>query len=287
MGAAADPALAGHYSHCDEAIRAGDRDRWLANLLAPADKSPHLAALYAFNLEIARVREIVSEPMPGEMRLQFWRDAILGEAGGDAEGHPVAAALLDTIRRFSLPRKAFTDLIEARRFDLYDDPMPSEADLEGYCGETASALFRLASLVLAAGADPGGADAAGHAGVAFAMVGLMRALPWHVARGQVFIPADLLARHGITRDDLLAGRISEKIAAALAEMRAIARRHLVAAQAAMAEVEPRAHAAFLPLALCPAYLSQMQRRAYDPFTALIDLPQWRKQWILWRASRRV
>jgi len=285
MVSAADSALAAHYLHCDELIRAGDRDRWLANLLAPADKRLHLSALYAFNLEIARVREIVADPMPGEIRFQWWRDALAG-VRGDVQAHPVAAPLIDTIRRFNLPRKAFTDLIAARSFDLYDDPMPTEADLEGYCGETSSALIRLATLVLAAGADPGGADAAGHAGVAFAMTGLMRALPWHASRGQVFIPGDLLARHGIGRDDLLAGRPGAPIAAVLADMRSATRRHLGAARAAMASVASPARPAFLPVALCPAYLRLMERRSYDPFTTLIELPQWRKQWILWRASWR-
>lgn len=284
--AASTSALAEQYLYCDEAIRSADRDRWLANLLAPADKRWHLSALYAFSLEIARVREIVAEPLPGQMRFQWWRDALAGEARGGIEGHPVAAALIDTIERFRLPRKAFTDLIAARTFDLYDDPMPSEADLEGYCGETSSALIRLATLVLAGGADPGGAEAAGHAGVAYAMTGLMRALPWHSARGQVFLPADLLARHGIGRDALLARRPSAALAAVLAEMRARVRGHLEAARTAMARVQRPARAAFLPMALCPAYLGLMERPSYDPFATRIDLPQWRKQWILWRASRR-
>jgi phytoene synthase len=284
MEPAVESALAGHYLHCDEAIRAGDRDRWLANLLAPADKRLHLSALYAFNLEIARVRELVSGPLPGEIRLQWWRDALENGARGDVQAHPVAAPLIDTIRRFGLPRQAFLDLVAARTFDLYDDPMPTLADLEGYCGETSSALIRLATLILAGGADPGGAEAAGHAGVALAMTGLMRALPWHVSRGQVFVPGDLLARHGIGRDELLAGQLGGPVAAALAELRAAARRHLGAARALMAQVAGPARRAFLPVALCPAYLGQMERRSYDPFTTLIDLPQWRKQWILWRAS---
>ena len=279
-------ALGAHYLHCDEAIRAGDRDRWLANLLAPADKRLHLSALYAFNLEIARVRELVSDPLPGELRFQWWRDALEGEARGDVQAHPVAAPLIDTIRRFSLPRQPFIDLIDARTFDLYDDPMPTLADLEGYCGETSSALIRLATLILAAGADPGGADAAGHAGVALALTGLMRALPWHASRGQVFVPGDLLARHSIGRDDLLAGQPSGPVAAVLAELRATTRRHLGAARALMAHVAGPARRAFLPVALCPAYLGLMERRSYDPFTTLIELPQWRKQWILWRAAWR-
>jgi phytoene synthase len=286
MASTSDSALAAHYLHCDELVRAADRDRWLANLLAPSDKRLYLSALYAFNLEIARVRETVSNPLPGEIRFRWWRDA-LESGAAETQAHPVAAALVDTIRRFRLPLKAFTDLLDARIFDLYDDPMPSESDLEGYCGETSSSLFRLATLVLADGEDPGGADAAGHAGVAYAVTGLMRALPWHAARGQIFIPADLLARYGIGRDDFLTQRSSGPLAAALAELRRTARRHFEAARLSASDAAASAHPAFLPVALCPAYLRMMDRRGYDPFTTPIELPQWRKQWILWRAVRRL
>ena len=131
-----------------DAVRVADRDRYLAALYAPEDKRPALLALYAFNAEIAGIRDRVSEPMPGEIRLQWWRDVI---ASGDLDagsGHPVATALVAAIATHKLPRAAFDNYLEARIFDLYDDPMPSRTDLEGYCGETASAIIQLAALVL-------------------------------------------------------------------------------------------------------------------------------------------
>ena len=130
------PALAS--THCETLVREGDPDRYFAALFAPADKRPHLFALYAFNHEIARVRETVSEALPGEIRLQWWRDTLQGEARGDVRANPIAAALDDAIVQFRLPRQALVDLIDARIFDLYDDPMPTLNDLEGYCGETSS-----------------------------------------------------------------------------------------------------------------------------------------------------
>ena len=165
------------YAHCESLLREADKDRYLATLFAPADKRPHLHALYAFVTEISCVRDKVREPMPGEIRMQWWVDAIEGEARGEVRAHPVAAALIDTIRAFSLPRTAFTDLVEARRFDLYDEPMADLRELETYCGQTASALFRLASIILAEGGEPGGAEAAGYAGVAYALTGLLRSFP--------------------------------------------------------------------------------------------------------------
>jgi phytoene synthase len=273
------------FSHCESLVREGDRDRYFATLFAPADKRPSLFALYAFNLEVARIRASVSDPMPGEIRLQWWRDALQGEARGNVRANPVAAALDGTIVRFRLPRPALVDLVDARTFDLYDDPMPTIADLEGYAGETSSALIRLASIVLNDGSDPGAADAAGHAGVAYGVVGLLRAFPWHARRGQVHLPAQVFNRHGLSREDIVRGRGGPGLAAALAEIREIAHDHLRRARELNATVSPPIRPAFLPAALVEPYLSRMERRDYDPFRSAVELPQWRRQLILWRAAR--
>lgn len=276
-----------HYAACADMLRKEDPDRFFACLFAPEKKRPHLHALYAFSLELARIREIVSEPMTGEMRMQWWRDALCGEARGDVGGHPVAAALTDTVTRFGLPVQALRNLIEGRAFDLYDDPMPTTGDLEGYCGETSSSLMRLASIVLADGRDPGGAEATGHGGVAYAITGLLRALPWHAARGQLYLPADLLARHGVTRDDVVSGLATDGLLDALAEMRALARHHHRAAIEGAAQLDPPARAALMPLALVPVYLKRMERGGYEPFQTLITAPLWRRMICLWRLSRRL
>lgn len=279
------PQIVFAYDQCEGIVRDADRDRFLAGLFAPAEKRRHIHALYAFSHEIARVRDRVSEPMPGEIRLQWWHDALAGEARGDAMAHPVAAALIDTMQRFRLPLQAFVDLIEARVFDLYNDPMPSIADLEGYCGETSSALIRLAGLVLADGKNAGGADAAGHAGVAYAVTGLLRAFAFHAARGQIYVPKDVLDRHGLTSGQILAGEDLPGLRAALAEMRALARSHLRRVEELGATIPPVVRPAFLPLALAPLYLARMERSDYAPFRTGVEVPQWRRQWRLWRAAR--
>jgi phytoene synthase len=277
--------LAAHYEHCNTLVHAHDRDRWLATLFAPADKRPHLHALYAFNIEIARIRDVVSDPMPGEIRMQWWADALEDAARGDVQAHPVADAFLDTIAKCGLPRAEFTALIEARRFDLYHDPMPDMTALISYCDATASCLFRTAAKILTAQATAPAADEAAHyAGIAYAVTGLLRALPLHSARGQCFVPADLLARHGASPTDLIARQNSPQVRAALAELRSVAREHLGEARNSLPSVAPAARTAFVPLAVLPVYEAALDRRNYDPFT-VTEVPQWRRQWQLWRASR--
>ena len=267
-------------------LREQDPDRALTTLFAPPEARDGLQALYAFSGEIARVRELVSDPLPGEMRFQWWRDLLAGSARGAAEAHPVAAQLLLTLERFRLPRQPLLDLIEARTFDLYDDPMPTVTDLVGSCGETASALIRLGALVLADGRDPGGAEAAGHAGVAYAVTGLLRAYPWHAQRSQLYLPADLMARHGLTRDAALSGIPGPALLAVLADLRALARHHLAETRARIGGVVPAIAPAFLPVALVEPLLARMERPDYDPFRTIIGLPPWRRLWTVWRAARR-
>jgi phytoene synthase len=281
-----DPRLGEAYTHCERALHDGDRDRWLACLFAPSSSRHHLHALYAFNLDVARIRDIVSDPMPGEIRYQWWRDALEGEGRGDIAAHPIAAALIDTVARCRLPRAALTNLVDARTFDLYDDPMPGMRQFEGYCGETSSALIRLSALILAGGRDPGGPDASGHGGLAYAIAGLLRAIPWHAARGQCYIPLEILTRHGSSREDAIGGQSTPAFLAALSELRAIARQHLAAARIDMKSIAIAAAPAFLPIALVEPYLKRMEARNYDPFHTPIDVPQWRRQWVLWRAARR-
>jgi phytoene synthase len=275
--------LASDYATCDALLKRDDRDRWLASLFLPAPPRPHIHALYAFSLEIARVRQRVSEPALGEIRFQWWREVLAGEAGGEA--NPIAAALLDTIARFGLPRDPLIALIDARLFDLYDTPMPSIVTLEAYAKATASSLFRLAASIL----DPGAAanGAAEHAGIAYAVTGLLRALPWHLNAGQVYIPRHILAAQGLQPEDLRLGRDSTALLAALADMRALARQHLREFAAIPAGSAGKAALAFLPTTLCEPYLREMERPGYDPFASHIDLPEWRRLRLLWRAARKI
>ena len=127
---------------CAELVRSHDFARYASALFVPASQRRALLALYAFNVEVSRVHEQVSQPLPGEMRLQWWTDMLAGVDHGGVEGNPVAAELLLVIRTWRLPVERLSRLIEEHQFDLYNDPMPTMAALEGYINDTSSALFR-------------------------------------------------------------------------------------------------------------------------------------------------
>lgn len=263
--------------HCQRLVRDFDRDRYLASLFVPDSLRPHVLALYAFNVELARIREQVSEPGLGEIRLQWWRDAIEGIFSAATPEAPVAQALAHAIDQADLPRHAFLQMVEARRFDLYDDPMPDMATLEGYLGETSSALIQLAGLVLAGPDMRNGAAASGLAGVAYGMTGLMRSIPIHRARGQCYMPADHLASYGSSPQQVLSGRLDEPTGLALAELRRHALRRLGEARERHAEVPAKALPAFLPVCLMDLYLDRLGRKGFNPLRSVSEVSQMRKQ----------
>jgi 15-cis-phytoene synthase len=277
---------AGDFAACLDMIKRLDKDRHAALLFAPAEHRNPLSAIQAFGLEIARVRDIVSDPLPGEVRYQWWLDVLTGDGHGEVSAHPVAAALLETIRSGQLPLKPFTDLIEARTFDLYDDLFPDVAALEGYCGEISSALIQLSCIILSGGREAGPADAVGHAGVAFALTGLLRAFPWSSRRGQVHIPKATLDQAGADRGDIVNGRDTPALREALRLMRNLARHHLTETRRHIGTVKPAFAPAFLQLATVESYLAAMEAPDYDPFRSLIDVPHWRRLWWMFRQSRR-
>lgn len=266
------------FAHCAELVRKLDHDRYLAALFAPTPQRDALFALYAFNAEVARVREVAREPLPGEIRLQWWSEALGGERAGEASANPVASALLAVIERHHLAVGKLTDLIEARRFDLYDEPMAGIADLETYTARTSSTLIDLAVQIL--GGDA--AAAAQPAGIAYGISGLLQSFPLHAARGQLYLPAELLDRHGVAAHDIFARRSSSGLVAAVADMRGLARQHLAETHARMPALAPQVLPAFLPVALVRPTLDLLERG--DAFAPAEPSP-WRRQWLLWRAAR--
>jgi 15-cis-phytoene synthase len=271
--------MADASSYCAELVRAADRDRYLATLFAPAEHRGALYALYAFNSEVARVREVAREPLPGEIRLQWWSDVLRGERGGEAAANPVAAALLASIERYHLPPSQLIELVEAHQFDLYDEPLATLDELETYASKTSSVLFSFASRIVSgteaeAVAEPGGR--------AYTIAGLMRTLPLHAARHQLYVPLELLDRHAVKTADIFAGRSSFGLNASFAELRDIARRHLASARGQLSPLPRETLPAFLPLGLVGPALDRLERS--DAF-ASAELAPWRRQWLLWRAAR--
>jgi phytoene synthase len=270
-----------YFAHCAALVREVDRDRYLAGLFAPADRRDALFALYAFNAEVSRIRDLAREPMPGEIRLQWWREVLLGERTGEAAAHPVAIALLETISQHDLGRERLAELIEARRFDIYDEPMTNLAELQAYAAATSGTIFECATRILA-GSEALPVDVVMAAGEAETIADLIERLPRDAARHQLYVPLGILRHYGAEPADVYALHATPEVRAALAELRLRARRHL--SLIADAKISERGRPALLSLAPLRQWLLAMEGQGYDPFHPPV-VPQWRRQWQIWRAAK--
>lgn len=271
-----------HYQHCLQFLRQSDMDRYLAVLYAPEDKRPALAGLYAFNAEIARIRDVVHEALPGEVRLQWWRDLINGTEHGAVTGNPVAAMLLKAINDYQLPRSIFDAYCEARIFDLYNDAMPSRNDLEGYCGETACAILQMAAMILDADAAKFSAELSGHAGVAQAVSGLLRLMPLHRRRGQVYVPADILQAVGVCSEAFIKGEDKAALQRVVTALAALAQEHYAAFS--KQDLPASLKTAYLPVRLVPYVLKKATQKSDIVADQGVEISQLRRQWIYLRSS---
>jgi phytoene synthase len=272
------------YAHCEAAARAGARDRWLAALYAPPPRRRALHALIAFELEMSRLRASVRDPRAGEIRLVWWREALTGERPGEAQGNPVAAALLDTLAQAPPPPHLIANAIAGRQFDFYDDVFPATVELEAYLGQTRSGLLQIAALALSEGRDLGSAEASGLAGVGLGLVDWLCGLA--APRPAPLIPADNLAAHGASAADLRERRMNPALAAALREIAMLARRRLSEAEAARRLLPPALAPAYAGLAAAPLRLDAAERSLARAFEAEPTVAAWRRQWALWRWMRR-
>jgi phytoene synthase len=274
------------FVHAADALRKGDRDRYLSTLVLTGAARDGVTALYAFNADVASIRERVSDPAPGEIRLQWWADALDGQGHGAVRQNPVADALLDTMERYGIPAGTLLRLIAARRFDLYDDPMPDLESFEGYAGETISTLYQLAAMILNDGETIRTGDAAGHLGVAHAMIGHLRAFGLVASQGRIMLPWSVFAANGVTEGEIFSGTESEGLSEALGQISEMAQDHLQKAEAAIASLPGHMKPAFASIAVLKAQHALVARQKPQLFAPAPDDADWRKitrlAWWTWR-----
>ena len=265
-------------------LRRHDRDRYQTALFAPVAQRPALFAIYAFNYEIARVRERVSEPMLGRIRLEWWRENVADVFAGRAlRRHAVVEALAEAVRGRRLSRSHFERLIAAREADLEAPPPADFAALEAYAEATSSSLVGLALEAL--GVAGGAAFEAGReVGIAYALAGLLRALPLHARAGRRHVPDEIAARAGLEPREYERLHASPALSAAVGEIAAAAEARLAAARRRRAEVPRSAFPALLPGIVAEQALRRLARAEYDPYDPSLRQPDPLQIWRLGLAA---
>ena len=250
---------------CRRLARRHDFERYLATLFAPRRQRPALWTLLAFNAEIARTREIVSEPAIGQIRLRWWREALeAAAAGGPVRQHEVALPLTEALRAGRLDPALLEALIDGRERDLDDAPPADEAALLDYAGKTGGILAEAMALAAADGrAGDAARQAARALGTGWALAGILRAAGFHAAQGRQLLPQSALAAGGAGPRDLPERRATPGVRAAAGTVAAMAREHLAAA----GRTGGPADRLLVLKPVAAAWLDRFERAGFDPFAA--------------------
>jgi phytoene synthase len=203
-----------------------------------------------------------------------------GERAGEAAANPVAASLLATLARYRLTTMKLIGLVEAHRFDIYDEPMPTLACLQSYASDTSGAIFDCATRILGEASEENAIEA----GQARTIAHVIALLPRHTARRQLFLPLDMLRQYGIGPDDVFAMKAGAELRAVLAELRLRARRHLTRIAERSGGIPEKIWPAFISLAPLQPWLNAMEGVTYQPFEPP-GLSAWRAQWHIWWAAK--
>lgn len=239
---AADDALA----YCADQVRRLDRGRYQTALFAPAAQRGVVNALHAFDMEVARIRDLVSEPLLGRIRLQWWRDSVGALFdGGVSAAHPVIEALAPSIEAGGLTQDHFVRLLDARERELDSAPPPDMPSLVAFAEATSGSVAMLVMEALGhgAGAAP---DVARRLGTAWGLTCIIRGVPREAREG-----------HFLERSPNLNEAIEEVHGKAL-ELVADARRD-------MGGLPRSARSGLLLATLANAALRDIRRAGFDPF----------------------
>ncbi|MFP4313799.1 MAG: phytoene/squalene synthase family protein [Alphaproteobacteria bacterium] len=246
--------------YCAQIVKEQDPDRFLLAMMMPTQYRDDLIVLFAFYHEIAKTREVVTETRLGQIRLKWWQEAIREiYNSGKVLQHEVLQALAGVIERRGLEYQDFETLIFAREFDL-EDVLPGNLEgLVNYCDFTLSPLFRLVLQIM--GETPEN-DMVQAVAVNYAIIGLMRAVPFHASQRRCYLPEDLLARHGQSLNQLYEMKPSDDLPEIVREVLSVFEKNI------------KPHNKFLKASqqLSCLYESQLRSAHFDPFAKKMALP---------------
>ncbi|MCG8493855.1 MAG: squalene/phytoene synthase family protein [Sneathiellales bacterium] len=251
-------------AHIGEEVKRYDYDRWLCSLFTDAEKRDALFALISFNIELARIRETVSEPMLGDIRLQWWREAMKGMEEGMARRHPVVEALHLAHHQAPLDFNMMQAMIDVRVKDLDPTPMETDADLIAYADGTGGALQQMIARTLGAAAGSPADEAAKYAGRAFALSGILRAIPFHLQHDLVLIPISRLEDVGTSRNTIFQEEHRASFFGIIKALTELIRDQLKEGRKIAKDAGKEARSARLLNSLTGLYLKRLQKNGYDP-----------------------
>ncbi|XP_045752167.1 NADH dehydrogenase (ubiquinone) complex I, assembly factor 6 isoform X2 [Mirounga angustirostris] len=264
VAAASGSGASGADRYCMELLRKRDYEGYLCSLLLPAESRSSAFALRAFNVELAQVKDSVSEKTIGLMRMEFWKKTVDDIYCDNPPQQPVALELWKAVKRHNLTKRWLMKIIDEREKNLDDRAYRNIQELENYAENTQSSLLYLTLEIL--GVKNLHADhAASHIGKAQGIVTCLRATPYHGSRRRVFLPMDICMLHGVSQEDFVRKSQDKNVRDVIYDIAGQAHLHLKHARSFQKSVPVRAFPAFLQTVALEDYLKKIQQVDFDIF----------------------
>ncbi len=251
-------------TYCASVTRNHDYDRFLITLFAKNDVRENLYSLYAFNHEIAKIREAVSEPMLGEIRLEWWREAIEGIANSNPRNHEVVLALSSTFHQHNLKTDMFNKIIDARAADIYDKNPANFSEFKKYLSCTSGNLMETAAWIVGE-RDAHVLSLSNKVGVAWGLIGTLRALRYHISLKKISLPQDLLDQHGVSKKEIFSMEATDGLRAMIEVICMEAERYLHEITSQKNIIRKNVKPLFLLTSLSRSYINMIKNAGYNPY----------------------
>ena len=212
-----DPRLRDSYTECKRLNSFHGKTYYLATLLLPKEKRPHVHALYGF----ARYADEIVDDLASHLTiaeksalLKKWGDGVLADIRRGGSDDHVGRALVDTVQRFAIPVELFEAFLHSMTMDLSVTEYQTYDALMEYVYGSA-AVIGLQMVPILGATDPAAFEAAQKLGIAFQLANFIRDVSEDLDRGRIYLPQDDLAAAGVTREMLTAKKLTPEIKVAL------------------------------------------------------------------------
>ncbi|XP_041376503.1 NADH dehydrogenase (ubiquinone) complex I, assembly factor 6-like isoform X2 [Gigantopelta aegis] len=244
--------------------RKNDHENFLCCLLLSGAVQRAAFALRAFNIELAQVRDTVTDGNRGLMKMQFWKDGIEQIYRKTPPQTPVAIELAGAVQFFKLSKRWLTRIITERADHLHDKPFRDLKHVEEYGENTNSSLNYL--LLQCQGIQNVHADHAGsHIGKTQGLVTLLRSTPYHASKQRVHLPIELLLKHKVSQEDVIRKQNLTQLQDVVYDVACTAQKHLQTARSLKKDVPKDAYLVFLSTVICDWYLKKLEQVGFDVF----------------------
>lgn len=250
--------------YCIDLVRSRDYDGFLCSLLLPEGARRSALALRAFNVELAQVKDTVSQKTIGLMRMQFWKTAIEDIYRDDPPVQPICYELWKAVRKHTLTKRWMSRIISEREKDLEDRAYRNLQELEAYSENTQSSLLYLLLEVLGV-KDVHADHAASHIGKAQGIITCLRAAPYHSRRRKVYLPMDICILHGASQEDFIRGSQEQNVKDVVYDIASQAHIHLEHARSFSKNVPAAASPVFLHTVVLDDFLQRVRKVDFNIF----------------------